>query len=247
MSEPRGLYLKPPEKLPSTGVTKVTFKVFTNQLQAYLEQDPVNYLFLPGPDGIYADWSSRQTGLRIVIVSESDIERQKLETQLADEENVNFGQPEYDEKYQKLKLLRNSQLGKFVQLISVLCYYTEQDDVDQCSTSYTWITKYLEKHYNIESRGAHFLDIASQLFKKGTPHQTFFKQFRAAVMDNLRKEGDKLEYKGDEVLSADEKMTPTLEATIVLWALERIDPRLPMKVQKVYGHQMEGNKCLVTL
>ena len=91
------------------------------------------------------------------------------------------------------------------------------------------------------------MDIASLLFKKGTPHQTFFKQFRAAVMDNLRKEGDKLEYKGNEELSADEKMTPTLEATIVLWALERIDPRLPTKVQKVYGHQMEGNKCLVTL
>ena len=151
MSETRGLYLKPPEKLPSTGVTKVTFKVFTNQLQAYLEQDPVNYLFLPGPAGIYAAWSPRQAGLRIVIVSESDIERKKLDKRLADEADEDFGQPEHDEKLQKLKLLRNSQLGKFVQLISVLCYYTEQDDVDQCSTSYTWITKYLEKDYNIES------------------------------------------------------------------------------------------------
>ena len=42
-------------------------------------------------------------------------------------------------------------------------------------------------------------------------------------------------------------MTPTLESTIVLWALERIDARLPTKVQKMYGHQMTGSKCLMSL
>ena len=78
----------------------------------------------------------------------------------------------------------------------------------------------MEKHYGIESRGAHFMDIALLVFKKGVPYQTFYKQFRASFLDNLRKKGDKLEYKGDEILTADEKLSPTLESTIVLWALE---------------------------
>ena len=130
----------------------------------------------------------------------------------------------FDDDKDRLLALRNSQCARFVQLIAVLTYYTEQDDIDQCSTSFDWIMKYLEKHYGIESRGAHFMDIALLVFKKGMPYQTFYKQFRASFLDNLRKKGDKLEYKGDEILSADEKMSPTLESTIVLWALERVKP-----------------------
>ena len=242
MSDPRGLYLKPPEKLPSTGVTKVTFKVFINQLTAYLEQDPTNYMFLRG--GVYNKWSAKQLGLRITKLASTDPDKVKLDRDLT---NKDKDKNTYDTEIEKLKLLRNSQVGKFIQLFAVLCYYTEQDDIDQCSTSFNWIVQYLEKHYNIESRGAHFLDIAALTYKKGTPHQTFYKQFRAAFMDNLRKQGEKLEYRCEEELTADEKMTPTLEATIILWSLERIDLRLPVKVQKMYGHQMVGNKCLVTL
>ena len=64
-------------------------------------------------------------------------------------------------------------------------------------------------------------------------------------MDNLRMKGDMLEYKNNEELREDEKMTPMLESTIVLWALERIDPCL--KVQKQYGHQIVGSKCMFSL
>ena len=35
-------------------------------------------------------------------------------------------------------------------------------------------------------------------------------------MDDLRKKGEKLKYKNDKVLQADEKMTPTLESLIIL-------------------------------
>jgi hypothetical protein len=221
-------------------VTKVTFKVFLNQLTAYLEQDPLNYMFLK--DGLYSTWSAKQLGKRIGSLAENDTDLIKVK-EFA-EKKV---QTAYDADCAKLLNNRNSQCSRFVQLIAVLCYYTEQDDIDQCSTSFDWIIKYLQKHYNLESRGAHFLDIAALVYKKETQHQTFFKQFRAGFMDNLRKGGEKLQYKNDEVLQADEKMTPTLEATIVLWALERIDPWLPVKVQKNYVHQMVGKTCLVSL
>ena len=69
------------------------------------------------------------------------------------------------------------------------CYYTEQVDVDQDSTSLVWIIKYLEKHYNIESGGVYFLDIASMTYKKGTPHQTVYKQFRTLLMRSSERTG----------------------------------------------------------
>ena len=83
---------------------------------------------------------------------------------------------------------------------------------------------YLKKHYNLESRGEHFLDIADVVFKPEMPYQTYYKQFRAAFLDNLRKRGDQLMYKNNTILTEDETMTPTLEASIVMWALEKIDP-----------------------
>jgi hypothetical protein len=130
MTEARGLWLKPPEKLPSTGVTKVTFKVFLNQLTAYLEQDLINYMFLRG--GCYDKWSPRQigSGLRIGTLSAKDTDKIRLEKELADEKRK---KDSFDAEIEKLLALRNSQLSRFIQLIAVLCYYTEQDDVDQCS------------------------------------------------------------------------------------------------------------------
>ena len=112
---------------------------------------------------------------------------------------------------------------------------------------FEWIFTCLRQHYILESRGEHFLDIAAFTFNSDLPYQTYYKQFRASFLDNLRKSGDRLVYKNNLQITADETMTPTLEATIVLWTLERIDPRLPAKVKKNYGHQMVGNQCLVSL
>ena len=70
------------------------------------------------------------------------------------------------------------------------------------------------------------------------------KQYRASFIDNLRKGGDKVLYKNDFVLTEDEKLSPSFENAIVLWTLEKIDPRLPSKVKKNYGHQMTGDTTL---
>ena len=240
-SEARGLYLKPPEKLPLSGVNKITFKVFYNQLVAYLEQDPNNYMFLKG--GIYSKWSPKIDGRRISALQVTDPDLVRTKKDFAEHKDND----RYENERMRIINLRETQCSKFITLIAVLCYYTEQDDINQHSLSLSWIDNYLKKHYNLESRGEHFLDIAALTFKKGTNHQTFFKQFRAGFMDNLRRKGDLLEFRENEKLNEDERMSPTLESTIVLWALERIDPRLPVKVQKQYGHQLVGNKCLVTL
>ena len=244
MSDSKGLKIRPPEKLPAEGITKISFKVFWNQLRAYLEQDQSNYLFLP--DGCYSEWLPGQhNAKRIASLADDDRENKKLIQAAA--------QPQRDQRVdledaqESLLLKRNSQLSKFLTLIAVLCHYTEQDDIMQCATSMEWIQKYLQQHYNLECRGEHFLDVLNVVYKSETPYQTFYKQFRAGFLDNLRKRGDRLAYRNDELLTEDENMSPTLEASIVLWALEKIDPRLPKKIKKNYGHQMVGNTCIVAL
>ena len=152
MTESKGLRLKPPASLPQGPVSKVAFKVFTNQMIAYLEQDHTNYMFLP--EGCYSEWRSKQEGRQIQNLADTDPENMKLIRQA----DAGRDQPRVDlvAEQNKLLLTRNAQLSKFVTLIAILCYYTEQDDIMQCSTSFNWIIEYLKQHYNLESRGEHF-------------------------------------------------------------------------------------------
>ena len=56
-----------------------------------------------------------------------------------------------------------------------------------------------------------------------------------------------MSHKGSKVLAADETLSPTFEDAIVLWALEKIDPRLPKKVRKDYEHRLSGDTYLIDL
>ena len=69
-------------------------------------------------------------------------------------------------------------------------------------------------------------------------------ELHGALEDSLRPRGAVLLYKNDEVLEADEEMSPTLENLIILTWLERIDPRLPEKTAATFGHQITGNVSL---
>ena len=134
----KGLRLKPPSPLPQGNVSKIAFKVFLNQVRAYLEQDCSNYMFLP--EGCYATWHPKQEGRRLQALSNDDVENQKLIQQAG-----NGREPRIDLPAEQARLLltRNSQLGKFITLIAILCHYTEQDDISNCSTSWSWIIQYL--------------------------------------------------------------------------------------------------------
>ena len=54
-------------------------------------------------------------------------------------------------------------------------------------------------------------------------------------------------HKGGQALTEDEVLSPSFEDAIVLWALEKIDPRLPKKVRKDYEHRLTGNIYLIDL
>ena len=235
MSSNHILPLKAPNPLPANGVDVVAFKVWKNTLIAHIQQDTNHHHFMP--DGVYSVWRAAESGRRIGALHDEDPDRLILE-------GKNLGERALNAELLKLLTLRNAQLSKFITHVATLCHYTENDDVTNCSTSLDWIFTYLKKHYGIETKGANFLNISNHVFKSGTPYQTFYKQYRASFIDNLRKEGDVVKYKNEFALTADEALSPSFENAIVLWALEKIDPRLPGKVKKNYGHQMTGDVTL---
>ena len=82
------------------------------------------------------------------------------------------------------------------------------------------------------------LDLRRIQYNEGDDHARFYRTFKSALCENLRKEGDI--YDGDIVLD-DEILSPTFEDVILVWSLERIHPMLPELVDKHFGHQLGIN------
>ena len=231
------LPLKAPNPLPASGVDIVTFKCWKNTLIAHIQQDSNHHHFMPG--GKYSTWTAADLGTRIQDLDEDDEDKLVL-----DGKRDRSGEVVYNAEMTRLLNKRNAQLAKFITHVATLCHHTENDDITNHSTSLDWMFEYLKRHYGLETKGANFMNVSEHIFKKGTPYQTFYKQYRASFIDNLRKQGDVVCYKNNYTLLEDEKLTPTFENAIVLWALDKIDPRLPAKVKRNYGHQMTGNVTL---
>ena len=231
------LPLKAPSPLPASGVDTVTFKVWKNTLISHIQQDANHHNFMPG--GLYEEWQAAEYGNRIRQLDDADPEKRTIDGKMEQ-----LGRDGHRAQIARLLAVRNAQLAKYITHIATLCHHTENDDVTNHSTSLQWIFDYLLKHYGLETKGANFMNIAEHSYKQGTPFQTFYKQYRASFIDNLRKQGDIVKYRNDFVLTEDEKLSPSFENAIILWSLEKIDPRLPAKVKKNYGHQMTGNVTL---
>ena len=235
------LKLIQPKELPADKLTSAEFKPWQNHLTNFLQQDVENFNFLPG--GKYSNWQAANETegnkrIRDLINGDDDLAIINGSEDTPVVKNA-----------KKVKLLnqRNAQLGRMLQHIVSFVHYTEADDIDQASTSVEWIFKYLKQHYNIEAKGSNFLKITEHTFKSGVSPQVFYKQFRAGFLNNLRKQGEVMTHKGGKVLVSDEVLTPSFEDAIVLWTLEKIDPRLPKKVRRDYEHRLTGSTYLIDL
>ena len=235
------LKLNQPKELPADGLTSAEFKPWTNHLVNFLQQDVENFRFLKG--GKYSSWtaaSEDETKKRFTVLADGDEDEAAI-----DASDRSAAQKNAD----KVRLLnqRNGQLSKLLQHVVSFVHYTEADDIDENSTSMDWIFSYLRGHYNIEAKGSNLLKITEHTYKSGTSHQVFYKQFRTSFINNLRKAGEIMTHKGGAALTSDEVLSPTFEDAIVLWALEKIDARLPKKVRKDYEHRLTGNTYLIDL
>ena len=235
------LKLIQPKELPQDGVTSAEFKPWTNHLTNFLQQDVENFRFLKG--GRYSKW---------IAVDDTNDDKRITELVVADEEVAEIEASAHavaikNSKKARLLNTRNAQLSKLLQHVQSFVHYTESTDIHLHSTSIEWIFSYLRRHYNIEAKGSNLLKLTDHVYKSGMNYQTFYKGFRTDWHNNLRKEGEVLTHKGGKIMTADEILSPTFEDAIVLWCLEKIDPRLPKKVRKDYEHRLTGNTYLIDL
>ena len=262
--------LTQPDKLPESGFTSAKFKPWQTYVLTFLEQDEDSEQFLSG--GRYERWAAASSTVRGARGRITEL----FEKPAADPNDDNFDdrvteadvkadanrrdpgsyaamdQPEKDALKARLTTnrlkLRNKQLSKTLQMLSSFVFWSVADGITDDSTSLSWVWDYLRKYYNIESRGVNFLKIVKIGYKAGDNPQTFYKQFRCGFVDNLRKEGDARSHlrPGDK-MPADEVLTPSFEDAIVLWALEKIDPRLPARVARDYEHRLDKDNHLIDL
>ena len=205
---------------------------------------------------MYADWRARgKNRARIAELDNDDPDRlahmNRLIVAIAarndrpnDPRADQYNQQDRDRDLANLLQARNAQLSKFITLVTVLCPYTLTNNLDQLSTSFTWLITYLEQHYQVQKSGAHFLSISDIRYNPADSYENFYMELHGAVEDSLRKSGELLIFRNNEPLTEDEEMSPTLENMVVLMWLERIDPRLPKKVSATFAHQMVGNTSL---
>ena len=218
-----------PEKLPSEKLTPVKFKAWKGQLVVFLKQSHDYRRFLHG--GIYATWSANdEVQDRIAVLHADD-------------------QPQAGGDAGRLLADRQTQLETFLSIIAGLCDASQYEDVMQRSTNIEWIWNLIESDYDIQKKGRHFLKLDAIAYNKaGTESYTaFYKRLRSHFTDNLRKTGEQVGSRNNEQLTEDEKISPTLENTIVFMALRDIDPRLPSYVEQVYGHRMDRHTTLYDL
>ena len=181
--------LNQPKELPAEGLTTVQFKPWKNHVINFLMQEQGNKMFLPG--GLYQTWTAASTSPtqalgRITAILDQDLDDNMelivpyLAGKSLDEAKEPANAAVLAEGKRRLKekilTLRNAQLANKIQQIVSFIYYTDQDDINQDSTSVVKIWEYLEAHYNIATKGAYFLKITNLSYKSGMLHATFYKE-----------------------------------------------------------------------
>ena len=264
-----------PWVLPEEGLTSIGFKRWRTWLINYLDQDLEFGQFLTGER--YETWeaaNSSPRGLKgritNLFVKDADSPPHLRGDDFKDEQveasaikidpSMVGGQNSYARMTAEAKRdlkddlvlrrldSRNRSLNKMLQVLSSFVHDNEAEDVVHASISLSWIWHYLQARYNIESQGVNFLKIVKHNFKSGDNPQTFYKQFRSSFVDNLRKRGDSRNHlKPGDIMPADETMGPSQEDTVVLWTLEKIDPRLPAMVARNYEHRLDKTTHLIDL
>ena len=113
------------------------------------------------------------------------------------------------------------------------------------SISLNSIWEMIREHFGFNVTGSRFLDLSSIRLRPGEKPADLYQRIVCFFTDNLFTRTSKLTHKG-RAPTVDEKLTPTLQNTIVLIWLERIHAGLPGLVKQRYGTELR-NKTLASI
>jgi hypothetical protein len=135
--------------------------------------------------------------------------------------------------------------------LGIIARYSDEgdfDDIMEKSNSLEFIHQLHERRYGIQRKGRYFHRMDSIRFDKATmtDYYKFYSDLRSCFKSNLMKSGDMVKYK-QQTLREDERISPTTECLLINITLERIDPRLPAEIDRIFGHRMDDGTTLMDL
>jgi hypothetical protein len=113
------------------------------------------------------------------------------------------------------------------------------------STSMDSIWEMIREHFGFNVTGSRFLDLSAIRLRPGEKPADLYQRMVCFFTDNLFTRSSKLTHKGRDP-TGDEKLSPTIQNTIVLLWLERIHAGLPGLVKQRYGTELR-NKTLASI
>ena len=98
----------------------------------------------------------------------------------------------------------------------------------------------LRKEYTLMNMmiAGNILDLSDIKYCSTEDITAFYVKVRSRICDHLRKKGDRIDFLDNLELIEDEILSPTFEEMILIWCLEKIDPKLPKKVNEKFGDQL---------
>ena len=103
-------------------------------------------------------------------------------------------------------------------------------------------------YFDIEN----ILDICDIKYLDNESIDSFYLKFRSRICNQLKKKGDKIIMPKDQQLLEhelldDEIISPTFEEVILIWCLEKIDPKLPLQLKEAFNEQLKSKISLCEL
>ena len=215
--------INPPNKLPGEGVTANIFNIWKAELENYLVKDNRLEVFMA--NGAYNTWEANA------------LYPDRIKCPVEADNNVNLE-------------ARRIDLSMFLDTVARSCDNRHYSDIMQKSTSLQWIYSELSEYYNIhdkehdvniQEKEINFFDLFDLQYQPDISPVDFYNHYRNLVIANLKKKGDKILWQNNNILEADEQLSPTFEDMILANVLYLIDTRLPLSVKNNY-HLLIGRK-----
>ena len=209
----------PPNQLPAEGVTDVTFGIWKEELEIYLEIESKFRNFLPG--GLYQEWTPAEQNEKRIITAVA---------------------PDTDAKLPDLR----RDLRQFIAIIAKHVHCDYYNPIMRHSSSIKWIYNKLREDYDIQTQGIHFfhiLDLTWDPVGNMTPIG-FYNNYRSLIISNLGKKDSLIQWK-NETLKEDERLTASHEDLIFLNVLQLLHPKLPAYIREQYAHKIGKEKRLM--
>ena len=201
--------------------TREEFENWKETLLNYLNLNDDNKKFLQ--EGVYSEWSITRGDKRIRKLNYKFELGSKSITELS---NINCNE---------LLEKRNSQLNDLIALILELSNNIGRDDVLYQSESFNMIFEIISENIDFDSNNSSILEIGKMNFDVKISSQGFYDKFRTCIVKHAEKYKEKIDSYSDETIS------PFLEDLMIIWCLEKINPKLPTQVEDKFSKLLSNS------